>query len=179
MKSVNVLISLLFCLKITFSAAIANQSLIGSIIQLFQTPVHCCLIVYFSNVSTHLEFNDVTIPLYLFNTNAETEKIQKASQLCKNHIFIINSFDDLKQIKEKEKLVKGDTGQYALIVQKQSNPESISRNLKQNSFFDDILNFMIIVPGSGTSIELTVYIFFSKKGGHGICLSTYLAVGMG
>ena len=164
MKSVNVLISLIFFLKITFSAAIANQSLIGSIIQLFQTPVHCCLIVYFSNVSTHLEFNDVTIPLYLFNTNAETEKIQKASQLCKNHIFIINSFDDLKQIKEKEKLVKGDTGQYALIVQKQSNPESISRNLKQNSFFDDILNFMIIVPGSGTSIESTggTYLFYHK-----------------
>ena len=63
--------------------------------------------------------------------------------------------------------IKGDTGQYAFIVQKSNNLESISRNLKnQNSFFDDILNFVIIVPGSGTStLEQTddgTYLFYHK-----------------
>ena len=110
MKSINFLIIslLLLFLEIIFSTAFSTQSLISSIIQLFQTPIHCCLIVYFSNVSSQFEFNDVTIPLYMMNTNAETEKmLQTASQLCKNHIFIMNSFDDLKQIKENDMLAKG------------------------------------------------------------------------
>ena len=167
MKVVNILIIslLLVFLEIKFSTAFHTQSLIGSIIQLFQTPVHCCLILYFSNATSQFEFNDVaTVPLYLMNTNAETGKIQTASKLCKNHIFILNSFNDLKEIKKKDNLVKGDTGQYAFIIQK-SNPEAISRmNLKEYSFFDDILNFMIIVPGSGTSIESTggTYLFYHK-----------------
>ena len=166
MKVVNILIIslLLVFLEIKYSTAFSTQSLIGSITHLFQTPIHCCLIVYFTNTS-QFEFNEVTtVPLYLLNTNAETEKIQAASKLCKNHIFILNSFNDLKEIKEKDNLVKGDTGQFAFIIQK-SNPEAISRmNLKEYSFFDDILNFMIIIPGSGTSIESTggTYLFYHK-----------------
>ena len=170
MKVVNILIIslLLVFLEIKYSTAFSTQSLIGSIAQLFQTPIHCCLIVYFTNTS-QFEFNEVTtVPLYLLNTNAETEKIQTASKLCKNHIFILNSFNDLKEIKEKDNMVKGDTGQYAFIIQK-SNPEAISRmNLKEHSFFDDVLNFMIIVPGSGTSIESTggTYLFYHKNLGN-------------
>ena len=170
MKVVNILIIslLLVFLEIKYSTAFSTQSLIGSITHLFQTPIHCCLILYFSNATSQFEFNEVaSVPLYLMNTNAETGKIQTASKLCKNHIFILNSFNDLKEIKKKDNLVKGDTGQYAFIIQK-SNPEAISRmNLKEYSFFDDILNFMIIVPGSGTSIESTgTYLFYHKNLGH-------------
>ena len=99
MKVVNILIIslLLVFLEIKFSTAFHTQSLIGSIIQLFQTPVHCCLILYFSNATSQFEFNDVaTVPLYLMNTNAETEKMHTASQICENHIFIMNTFDDLE-----------------------------------------------------------------------------------
>ena len=137
MKSVNILIIslLLLFLKITFSTAFSSQSLIGSIVELFQTPAHCCMIVYFSNVSSEFELNDVTIPLYLMNTNAETEKMHTASQICKNHIFIMNTFDDLEEIKDHEiSLARGATGKYAIIVQKSSQEFFMSENFNVRNF---------------------------------------------
>ena len=131
-----------------------GSSIISSIVKSFEQkfPIHCVALAQSSgNLEYSLDFTDVHVPIRVINID-DISAMKEASQICKNHIFIVRDLQDLDKI-DVNSIFLG--GKYGIFVQS-SDTNSIVKSLFQNrkNILSKILDLVVI----GKKNALKIYI---------------------